>query len=90
MPWIYGIKVSEADYAELLRRLRDRGTAKPAFAANTVEQVAKRDATIETALDDREAILTELRDWQGLDEASPELAAVRDWLARPPGRARAV
>lgn len=85
MAYLYGDRISDADSAKLVTRLRGRGTAAAALAADTVTRGASRDATAESSLNARDAILLELREWAHLDEEAPSLALVRDRLAAPEG-----
>jgi hypothetical protein len=88
MAWLYGKQIREAEEAELLRRLRERGTIEAVYAADTVKASgAHRNATSETSVQARSAILLELQEWTGLERTAPGLAALRDHLATPPTRA---
>ena len=85
MPRLYGKSISEAEYAELLRRLRGRGTRTADLAADTFsESSAIRHATPESADEVRDAVRLELREWNTLDSDAPGLTAVRDVLGVPP------
>lgn len=84
VPLIYGDRVSDVESAELIDKLRLRGTSDAIVAANTVSRGPSRDATAATSTTAREAILFELRAWAGLDESAPNLAALRDRLSAPP------
>jgi hypothetical protein len=84
MAHLYGNPISDEEQAELVRRLRNRGTDAAARAATALGGGANRHATIESAEQVRQLILRELQDWAELDETSPRLAAVRDRLAAPP------
>ncbi len=84
VPLIYGDRVSDAESAQLIDRLRSRGTPAALAAANTVGRGPSRDATAATSTQAREAILFELNSWPGLDENAPSLAALRDRLSAPP------
>ena len=75
--------MSDAESALLVEKLRSRGTSAALVAANTVSRGPSRDATAATSTQAREAILLELTEWDGLDEA-PNLAALRDRLSAPP------
>ncbi len=81
MPRLYGDPVSDEELAELLRRLRERGTPDAVRAANTLSQGPSRTATAETAVLVRETVRQELDEWVGLDDEAPRLASVRDRLA---------
>ena len=83
MPRLYGDRISDAESAELIAKLRARGTADSLLAANTVGKGPGRDATVATSLQARDAILLELIDWDDLDATSPSLAVLRDRLAAP-------
>jgi hypothetical protein len=83
VPRLYGDRITDAESAELISKLRSRGTADAIVAANTVGKGPSRDATVETSLQARDAILLELRDWPDLDEEAPNLAALRDRLSAP-------
>jgi hypothetical protein len=85
MAYLYGDRISDTESAKLVVKLRDRGTAAASLAADTVTRGASRDATAESSLSARDAILLELRDWPGLDSEAPSLAALRDRLAAPEG-----
>ncbi|MSO94980.1 MAG: hypothetical protein EXQ81_04190 [Thermoleophilia bacterium] len=81
MPRLYGDRISDAESAELIAKLRARGTPDAAIGADTVGKGPGRDATVATTLQAREAILRELRDWANLDSEAPNLAVIRDHLA---------
>jgi hypothetical protein len=83
MKWLYGIQISDEENAELLARLRRRGTIESLFAADTVCQPASRHATAETSVQAREAILHELQAWTDVYETAPGLASVREHLSKP-------
>ncbi len=83
MPRLYGDRITDAESAELIARLRARGTAEATTAADTVGKGPSRDATVATSLVAREAIALELREWDGLDAVAPSLARLRDRLATP-------
>jgi hypothetical protein len=83
MPRLYGERITDAESAELIAKLRARGTRDAIVAANTVGKGPSRDATVATSLQARDAILLELRDWDDLDENAPSLAVLRDRLAAP-------
>ena len=71
------------ELAELVARLRSRGTAASLAAADTLSgsPSADRSASAETSGLTREAIVFELNQWDNLQEASPHLTALRDRLA---------
>jgi hypothetical protein len=81
MPRLYGDRISDAESAELIAKLRARGTSDATIAADTVGKGPGRDTTVETSLKAREAILLELSDWPDLDSHAPALAAIRDRLS---------
>jgi hypothetical protein len=83
MPRLYGDRISDAESAELIAKLRARGTSEAIVAADTVGKGPRRDATVATSLQARDTILLELCDWDGLDEEAPRLAGLRDRLAAP-------
>ena len=83
MPRLYGDRITDAESADLIARLRSRGTPDAIVAANTVGKGPGRDTTVATSQRAREAILFELRDWSDLAAASPNLAALRDRLSAP-------
>lgn len=83
MPRLYGDRITDAESAELIAKLRSRGGSDALVAANTVGKGGSRDATVATSLQARDAILRELRDWADLDSVAPNLAAIRDRLAAP-------
>ncbi len=83
MPRLYGDRISDAESAELIAKLRSRGTTDGKLAADTVGKGPGRDTTVATSLKAREAILRELRDWPNLDTSAPSLAAIRDRLSGP-------
>ena len=83
MPRLYGDRITDAESAELVAKLRARGTSDALVAANTVGRGPSRDATVRTSLQARDAILLELRDWVDLDEEAPNLAALRKRLSAP-------
>jgi len=84
MAHLYGNAISDEEQAELVRRLRRRGTEEAARAATALGGGANRHATIESAEQVRVLVLRELQEWDELDEAYPRLAAVRDRLVAPP------
>jgi hypothetical protein len=84
MAHIYGNPVTDEERAELVRRLRERGTADATGAAAALGSGANRHATVESAAQVRQVILSELEAWADLDEEYPRLAAVRDRLLAPP------
>ena len=71
MPRLYGDRVSDAESALLIEKLRVRGSSGSLIAANTVGKGPSRDATAETSNQAREAILLELREWADLDKTAP-------------------
>ena len=83
MPWLYGDRITDADAAELLARLRARDTSQATLAAATIASGQGREATAATGLEVREAILLELVDWDDLDDTAPGLARLRDRLSGP-------
>ena len=83
MPRLYGDRISDAESAELIAKLKARGTAEAIGAANTVGKSPGRDTTVASSLEARDAILLELRAWKGLDEEAPGLAGLRDRLSGP-------
>lgn len=83
MPRLYGDRITDAESAELVSKLRARGTSDALVAADTVGKGPRRDATVATSVQARDAILYELCAWQGLDETSPSLAGLRDRLSAP-------
>jgi hypothetical protein len=83
VPRLYGDRISDAESAELIAKLRARGTSAAIIAADTVGKGPRRDATVATSLEARDMILLELCDWDDLDETAPRLAGLRDRLAAP-------
>ena len=83
MPRLYGDRISDAESALLIEKLRTRGSPGSLIAANTVGKGPSRDATAETSNQAREAILFELREWADLDKMAPDLAVLRDHLSAP-------
>ena len=83
MPRLFGDRISDAESAALIARLRARGTSEALIAADTVGKGPSRDATLATSLVAREAILRELCDWDGLDQDASSLAGIRDRLSIP-------
>ena len=83
MPRLYGDRVSDAESALLIEKLRLRGSSGSLIAANTVGKGPSRDATAETSNQAREAILLELQEWVDLDKTAPDLAVLRDHLSAP-------
>jgi hypothetical protein len=82
MPLIYGARLSEMELAELVARLRSRGTSASLAAADTLSgSRADRSASAESSGLVRKAIVFELSQWDNLEEASPHLTALRDRLA---------
>jgi hypothetical protein len=83
VPLIYGAQLSEMELAELVARLRSRGTAASLAAADTVSgsRRADRSASAETSAVVRGAIVFELNQWDAWEETSPHLTALRDRLA---------
>jgi hypothetical protein len=82
MPRLYGDRISDTESAELIAKLRARGTSAAGVAADTIGK-GRRDETVATSLQARDTILLELCDWDGLDETAPRLAGLRDRLAAP-------
>jgi hypothetical protein len=85
MAYLYGDRISDVESAELVGKLRLRGTSDAILAADTVSRGASRDATAESSSQARAAILLELRDWVDLDRTAPGLATLRDHLSAPEG-----
>jgi hypothetical protein len=83
MPRLYGERVTDAENAELIARLRARGTSNAIVAADTVGSGPSRNTTSATSVQARDAILLELCEWKHLDEEAPNLAGLRDRLTRP-------
>ena len=83
MPRLYGDRISDAESAELIAKLRARGTSEAIIAADTVGKGPRRDATVATSQQARDTILLELRDWDDLDKTAPRLAGLRDRLSAP-------
>lgn len=83
MPRLYGDRISDAESAELVAKLRARGTTAATMAADTVGKGPRRDATVVTSMESREAILVELQNWTDLDQVAPSLAGLRDRLSGP-------
>lgn len=83
MPRLYGDRITDAESAELIAKLRARGTPDAMVAADTVGKGPRRDATQATSEQARDAILLELCDWEDLDASSPSLAGLRDRLSAP-------
>jgi hypothetical protein len=83
VPLLYGNRVSDAENAELIVKLRARGTSGATMAADTVGKGPRRETTVATALEAREAILFELREWNDLATNAPGLVGLRDRLAGP-------
>ena len=81
MPYLYGDRVSDVEHADLLARLRARGTREAMMAVETFQRVARQRASHGTSEQVQAAILVELRDWDDLDKTAPGLAAVRDRLS---------
>lgn len=86
MPYLYGDRVSDAEGAELIARLRARGTTEAIAAARTFRAGPLRGATAANSLQARDTLLIELRDWEDLDEEAPRLAGLHDRLSSPQGR----
>ena len=61
--------MSDAESAQLIDKLRSRGTSAALVAANTVSRGPSRDATAATSTQAREAILFELN---GMDRPGRE------------------
>jgi hypothetical protein len=80
MPYLYGDRITEVESADLLARLRARGSAEATMAAETIRPGVRRDATHGTSEQVQAAILVELLDW---DNLTPGLAVVRDRLSGP-------
>lgn len=80
MPYLYGDRITEVESADLLARLRARGSAEATMAAAAIRPGIRRDATHGTSEQVQAAILVELRDW---DNLTPGLAVVRDRLSGP-------
>lgn len=88
MPEIYGHRIGDAAAAELIAKLRARGTTEAAKAAEAIGHTrTRRDATAEESLQERNAIMLELDEWENLDATAPALADLRDRLS---GRTRRV
>jgi hypothetical protein len=83
VPRLYGDRITDAESAELIAKLRARGTSGAIIAARTVGTGANRDTTAAASLEARNAILLELRDWEDLDKEAPSLAGLRDRLSGP-------
>ena len=83
MPRLYGDRITDSESAELVAKLRARGSTDALVAANTVGKGPSRDATVATSIQARDAILLELQDWDDLDAQAPNLAALRNRLAAP-------
>ena len=83
VPRLYGVRISDAESAELIAKLRVRGTTGAIIAADTVGTGPSRDTTAATSLQARDAILLELRGWDDLDRNAPDLAGLRDRLSAP-------
>jgi hypothetical protein len=83
MPRIYGDRISDAESAQLIAKLRTRGSSGSIIAAETVGKGPSRNATAATSNQAREAILFELRQWADLDGTAPDLAVLRDHLSAP-------
>ena len=81
MPRLYGDRITDAESAELIAKLRSRGTSDAKIAADTVGKGPGRDTTVATSLKARAAILLELRSWPDLDASAPGLAGIRDRLS---------
>ena len=67
--------------ADLLARLRERGTPEATMAAEAIRRGAHRNASHGTSEQVQAAILVELRGWVDLDKTAPGLAVVRDRLS---------
>jgi len=83
MPYLYGDRISDDESADLLRRLRARGTPEATMAAEALRPGARPSASHGTSEQAQAAILVELRDWDDLDKTAPGLAVVRDRLSGP-------
>ena len=81
MPRLYGDRITDAESAELIAKLRARGTSGAIVAADTVGRGPGRDTTVATSIQARDAILLELCDWDELDTRAPGLASLRDRLS---------
>ena len=79
MPHLYGIPISVAENTELIARLRVRGTRDATAAAVALGTTRNPKSTATTALQVRDAILLELREWEDLANTT-SLAALRDRL----------
>jgi hypothetical protein len=80
MPYLYGDRITEGESADLLTRLRARGTPEAMMAAESIRPGPRRDATHGSSEQVQAAILAELLDW---DDLPAGLAAVRDRLSGP-------
>jgi hypothetical protein len=78
---LFGYRVQEEEIAQLLRRLRVRGTPSAADAVRTIRRGRAVGEAPETATETREAILVELREWNDIEHDAPLLAALRDRLS---------
>jgi hypothetical protein len=83
VPYLYGDRITDANGAELLERLRARGSSGATLAAGTIGKGARRDATAASGLKTREAILLELVEWDNLAGSAPGLARLRARLSGP-------
>ena len=83
VPLLYGNRISDAESAELISKLRARGTSGATAAADTVGTGPRRDTTAESSLQARNAILFELQEWNDLATKAPGLVGLRDRLSGP-------
>ena len=83
MPYLFGDRISDVESADLLARLRERGTPEAIMAAETIRPAARPRASHGTSEQVQSAILVELRAWDDLDKTAPGLAVVRDRLSGP-------
>ncbi|WP_411277926.1 hypothetical protein, partial [Gaiella sp.] len=81
MPRLYGDRITDAESAALIAKLRSRGTPDATIAANTGGKGPGRDTSVATSLKAREAILLELCSWPDLEASAPGLAGIRDRLS---------
>lgn len=86
MPNLYGDRISEAESAALIARLRTRGTPDAIAAVAAIGTGPTRNATAANSLRTRDAILVELREWHGLGEDAPGLARLKRRLSSPQPR----
>jgi hypothetical protein len=83
MPYLYGDRITDVESADLLARLRARGTPEATMAAETIRPGTRSGRSHGTSEQAQAAILVELRDWHDLDQTAPGLAVVRDRLSGP-------